>query len=55
MRLVVASESEERAWTKLGRRGAWGMFPYLLGLGLGGALRCLMQMPSLDAKARKAG
>lgn len=31
------------------------LFPYLLGLGLEGVLRCLMQVPTLDAKARKAG
>lgn len=37
--------------------GCWGviLFPYLLGLSLGGALRCLMQMPPLGAKAALAG
>lgn len=35
--------------------GAWGntQFPYLLGWGLGGILRCLLQVPSLEAKSRK--
>lgn len=50
MRLVLAFESEERAWAKVGRRGAWRMlgdYPVSL-LAWLGPRRCI-EVPHADA------